>query len=206
MGANSSEVLQRILSSSLHGHDDGLLSEKDITNIIFWFHKILTFVKSFTSSPKESSASLLCHACPDVTSRHPDDRQVVASDGNFRHKGDYGRDENDLSLPGYNDLWLVEDDTKPFEGVKPPSCSSLGDDDSKLNAIINQEKSAQYPVSGYFGMCCVRHDFSLKMIEMNKGEKFKYPLGMLKSLDVEERATKVLVMYDVGCKLHKPAK
>lgn len=37
------------------------------------------------------------------------------------------------------------------------------------NAIINQEKSGNDAVSGYFGMYCGRHDSALKMVEMDKG-------------------------------------
>lgn len=49
-------------------------------------------------------------------------------------------------------------------------------------------------------------NFVFLMTNINDYFRFKYPLAMLKSLFIEGQRAKVLIMYDIGRKLHKTAK
>ncbi|XP_066281363.1 uncharacterized protein [Branchiostoma lanceolatum] len=140
-----------------------------------------------------------CTACSEA-----DGEQIVAIDGNF---GLVRKTSSGVSaappLHGTT-MFLQDSEVKDFLGKyndaeKPPEdCSNFKAGDC-LRSKAQQKK---LDVTGVFGAVC-RHDIPLKFMNMFHGERFGYPVYLIKHL-LDEAAAKnvrLKVIYDISCSL-----
>ncbi|KAK7094446.1 hypothetical protein V1264_006006 [Littorina saxatilis] len=69
------------------------------------------------------------------------------------------------------------------------------------NTIRSKNKTDKLDVTGVFGSIC-QHEFPGPMLNMTQGESMAYP-AMLLSMFEGKSHKQQLVMYDIGCQLHK---
>lgn len=75
-------------------------------------------------------------------------------------------------------------------------------------------KSKVYPVKGVFSASCARHETVLKLVDMETGEGFKYPLAIVHQLlgdsgsdgMTASTSPNINIMYDIVCKLEHALK
>ncbi|KAI8514450.1 hypothetical protein Bbelb_070410 [Branchiostoma belcheri] len=140
-----------------------------------------------------------CPACSKA-----DGEQIVAIDGNFGlvRKASSGVSSGD-PLHGttlfFDDEKVKEfvnnyrDDEKPAE-----DCSNF----KAGNCLRSKSQQKKLDVTGVFGSVC-RHDIPLKFLNMFHGERFGYPVYLIKQLleDATLRNVRLRVIYDVSCSL-----
>ncbi|OAD74584.1 hypothetical protein PHYBLDRAFT_167988 [Phycomyces blakesleeanus NRRL 1555(-)] len=74
--------------------------------------------------------------------------------------------------------------------------------------------SIKYPIKGLFAESCTRHESVIKLVDMETGEGFKYPLSIINQLlgdsgsdsQSADNSPNINVIYDVVCKLAKSLK
>ncbi|XP_070191714.1 uncharacterized protein [Littorina saxatilis] len=147
-----------------------------------------------------------CGVCEEDRSR-----SVLSLDGNFAlvHKQRSGN----YQTPRHKDGFFVKDD-EVSEFVKQWTANASSKDCSDCSqfqagdAIRSKNKTKKLDVTGVFGSVC-QHEFPGLMLNMKQGEIMAYPSLLLSKLpqrtsDLREKQQ--LIMYDVGCKLHKHLK
>ncbi|OAD75770.1 hypothetical protein PHYBLDRAFT_186013 [Phycomyces blakesleeanus NRRL 1555(-)] len=162
-----------------------------------------------------------CPACPDVDSNVAvDDCRYVAMDGNFSLKcerrkdgeGDVGEELEQVEAQ-LKQVWIGDDVVKTYE--KERAEEGVGRFDSNFHAGSGSlAKSIKYPIKGLFAASCARHESVIKLVDMETGEGFKYPLSIINQLlgdsgsdgQSADNSPNINVMYDVVCKLAKSLK
>ncbi|XP_035665583.1 uncharacterized protein LOC118408831 [Branchiostoma floridae] len=140
-----------------------------------------------------------CPACPKA-----DGEQIVAIDANF---GLVRKASSGVSsappLQGTS-MFLDDKEVKEFlseysDEAKPPEdCSNF----KAGNCLRSKAQQKKLDVTGVFGGVC-RHDIPLKFANMFHGERFGYPVYLIKTLldEASARNNRLRVIYDVACSL-----
>ncbi|KAK7471782.1 hypothetical protein BaRGS_00035564, partial [Batillaria attramentaria] len=145
--------------------------------------------------------SVTNHDCP-ICTQFPS-LCIMAMDANFGlvHKRSSGQGTGIENARHQTALFCDDSEVESFVAThsvttKKNTCSDF----QAGNAIRSKNRTSKLDVTGVFGAVC-QHDIPLKFHNMKHGERFGYPVYLLKKIAAERDlgSSKISVMYDVAC-------
>ncbi|KAI7865216.1 uncharacterized protein EV154DRAFT_533530 [Mucor mucedo] len=197
---SSSEGITK-LYNNLQGNPLTSLSVNNFRTVFNLYNKVILLTEEMVNDRSLlKDQAMCCPACPSRDSIHPMDRIFITMDGCFSMKCKSKASPLDqLNLVNtVENAWLKPECVELYKKEKAPKDALMNENTFRAAGNGASYKSKLYPVKGIFTVSCARHDLTLKMVDMDSGEGFKYPLS-----DKDSIVTPVNLMYDIICVLEK---
>ncbi|KAG2205957.1 hypothetical protein INT47_005275, partial [Mucor saturninus] len=196
---SSSEGIAKLCNNLRGNPVQSCLSANICRNVLYMYNRLLLVAdKEVNQRTALKDQAMCCPACPSRDSNHLMDRIFITMDGCFSMKC-----KSKASLLGeiftidtVENAWVKPESVELYKKEQPPKDVSI----MKGNGA--SYKSKLYPVKGLFAASCARHDLTLKMVDMDSGEGFKYPLSVLHDLFQEDKDS-IKTPVNVICVLEK---
>ncbi|KAI7868969.1 uncharacterized protein EV154DRAFT_571264 [Mucor mucedo] len=205
---SSSEGITK-LYNNLQGNPLTSLSVNNFRTVFNMYNKVILLTDEMVNERSLlKDQAMCCPACPSRDSIHPMDRIFITMDGCFSMKCKSKASPLDqLNLVNtVENAWVKPECVELYKKEKAPKDALMNENTFRAAGNGASYKSKLYPVKGIFTASCARHDLTLKMVDMDSGEGFKYPLSVLHELFQEDKdslVTPVNLMYDIICVLEK---
>ncbi|KAI7878379.1 uncharacterized protein EV154DRAFT_525077 [Mucor mucedo] len=206
---SSSEGIAKLYNNLRGNPVQSCLSANICRNVLYMYNRLLLAAdKEVNQRTDLKDLAMCCPACPSRDSNHPMDRIFITMDGCFSMKCKSKASLLDelFTIDTVENAWVKPESVELYKKEKPPKDALLNENSFRAAGNGASYKSKLYPVKGLFAASCARHDLTLKMVDMDSGEGFKYPLSVLHDLFQEDKdsiKTPVNLMYDIICVLEK---
>ncbi|KAG2210599.1 hypothetical protein INT47_002541 [Mucor saturninus] len=195
--------------NTLKSSSEDIVVSNNFRTVFNMFNKLLLLTEEVVNERSlMKDQAMCCSACPSRDSIHPMDRIFITMDGCFSMKCKSKASPLDrLNLANtVKNAWVKPECVELYKNEKAPKDALINENTFKATCNGASYKSKLYPVKGIFTATCARHELTLKMVDMDSGEGFKYPLSVLHELFEEDKdsiKTPINLMYDIICILEK---